>query len=43
MRSLQLEYGAEIGRAIVTFEGPIVICVVSRFHGGAYAVFSTTL
>ena len=29
MRSLQLEYGAEIGRAIVNFEGPIVFCVVS--------------
>jgi len=28
MRNLQLEYGAEIGRAIVNFEGPIVFCVI---------------
>ena len=26
MRNLQLEYGAEIGRAIVNFQGPIVFC-----------------
>jgi acetyl-CoA carboxylase carboxyltransferase component len=43
MRNLQLEYGAEIGRAIVNFEGPIVFCVVSRYHGGAFVVFSKTL
>ena len=43
MRRLQLEYGAEIGRAIVNFEGPIVLCVVSRYHGGAFVVFSATL
>jgi acetyl-CoA carboxylase carboxyltransferase component len=43
MRSLQLEYGAEIGRAIVNFEGPIVFCVVSRYHGGAFVVFSKAL
>jgi acetyl-CoA carboxylase carboxyltransferase component len=43
MRHLQLEYGAEIGRAIVNFEGPIVFCVVSRYHGGAYVVFSKAL
>jgi Acetyl-CoA carboxylase, carboxyltransferase component (subunits alpha and beta) len=30
MRKLQLEYGAEIGRAIVNFDGPIVFCVISR-------------
>ncbi|HEX8781230.1 MAG TPA: carboxyl transferase domain-containing protein, partial [Nocardioides sp.] len=35
MRNLQLEYGAEIGRAIVNFDGPIVFTVISRFHGGA--------
>ncbi|HEU5331432.1 MAG TPA: biotin carboxylase N-terminal domain-containing protein, partial [Actinocrinis sp.] len=29
MRKLQLEYGAEIGRAIVNFDGPIVFCVIS--------------
>jgi len=43
MRHLQLEYGAEIGRAIVNFEGPIVFCVVSRYHGGAFVVFSKAL
>jgi acetyl-CoA carboxylase carboxyltransferase component len=43
MRRLQLEYGAEIGRAVVNFRGPIVFCVVSRYHGGAYVVFSRTL
>ncbi|HEV7194706.1 MAG TPA: carboxyl transferase domain-containing protein, partial [Pedococcus sp.] len=43
MRSLQLEYGAEIGRAIVNFEGPIVFCVISRYHGGAFVVFSKAL
>ncbi len=43
MRSLQLEYGAEIGRAIVNFEGPIVFVVVSRYHGGAFVVFSKAL
>ena len=40
MRQLQLEYGAEIGRAVVNFRGPIVFCVVSRYHGGAFVVFS---
>jgi acetyl-CoA carboxylase carboxyltransferase component len=43
MRELQLEYGAEIGRAVVNFEGPMVFCVISRYHGGAYVVFSCTL
>ncbi len=43
MRGLQLEYGAEIGRAIVNFEGPIVFVVVSRYHGGAFVVFSKAL
>jgi acetyl-CoA carboxylase carboxyltransferase component len=43
MRNLQLEYGAEIGRAIVNFDGPIVFTVVSRYHGGAFVVFSKTL
>ncbi len=40
---LQLEYGAEIGRAVVNFDGPIVFCVISRYHGGAFVVFSGTL
>ena len=43
MRELQLEYGAEIGRAVVNFDGPIVFCVVSRYHGGAFVVFSQRL
>ena len=43
MRHLQLEYGAEIGRAVVNFKGPIVFCVVSRYHGGAFVVFSKVL
>ncbi len=43
LRKLQLEYGAEIGRAITNFDGPIVFCVVSRYHGGAFVVFSGVL
>jgi hypothetical protein len=43
MRKLQLEYGAEIGRAVTNFDGPIVFVVVSRYHGGAFVVFSKTL
>jgi acetyl/propionyl-CoA carboxylase alpha subunit/acetyl-CoA carboxylase carboxyltransferase component len=43
LRHWQLEYGAEIGRAVVNFRGPIVFCVVSRYHGGAFVVFSNTL
>lgn len=43
MRNGQLEFGAEIGRAVVNFQGPILLCVVSRFHGGAYVVFSRAL
>jgi len=43
MRRLQLEYGAEIGRAIVNFKGPIVFSVISRYHGGAFVVFSNRL
>jgi acetyl-CoA carboxylase carboxyltransferase component len=39
LRNLQLEYGAEIGRAIVNFKG----LVVARYHGGAYVVFSKSL
>ena len=41
---MQLEYGAEIGRAIVNFDGPIVFLRrVSRYHGGAFVVFSGEL
>jgi acetyl-CoA carboxylase carboxyltransferase component len=43
LRGLQLEYGAEIGRSIVNFDGPIVFCVISRFHGGSFVVFSSVL
>ncbi|MBP7652984.1 ATP-grasp domain-containing protein [Candidatus Dependentiae bacterium] len=43
MRRLQLEYGAEIGRAVVNFKGPIVFVVIARYHGGAYVVFSKQL
>ncbi|MCF8570557.1 ATP-grasp domain-containing protein [Gordonia sp. HY002] len=43
LRKLQLEYGAEIGRAIINFDGPIVFCVISRYHGGAFVVFSKAL
>ena len=43
LRKMQLEYGAEIGRAIVNFDGPIVFCVISRLHGGAFVVFAGVL
>ncbi len=43
MRTLQLEYGAEIARAVVNFRGPLCFVVVSRYHGGAYVVFSRSL
>jgi acetyl/propionyl-CoA carboxylase alpha subunit/acetyl-CoA carboxylase carboxyltransferase component len=43
MRKWQLEYGAEIGRSITNFAGPIVFVVVSRYHGGAFVVFSKKL
>jgi acetyl-CoA carboxylase carboxyltransferase component len=43
MRKLQLEYGAEIARSVVNFEGKLVFLVVSRYHGGAYVVFSREL
>jgi acetyl-CoA carboxylase carboxyltransferase component len=43
MRLLQLEYGAEIARAVVEFDGPLLFAVVPRYHGGAYVVFSRAL
>ena len=43
MRARQLEYGAEIGRAVTNFDGPIVFAVISRYHGGAFVVFSKRL
>jgi acetyl-CoA carboxylase carboxyltransferase component len=43
MRNFELEYGAEVGRAIANFQGPIIFCVISRYHGGAFVVFSKAL
>ena len=43
LRKLQLEYGAEIGRAVVNFKGPLIFIVTARYHGGAYVVFSKKL
>jgi acetyl/propionyl-CoA carboxylase alpha subunit/acetyl-CoA carboxylase carboxyltransferase component len=43
MRELQLEHGAEIARAVVNFSGKLLFLVVSRYHGGAYVVFSRAL
>ena len=43
LQKLQLEYGAEIGRAVVNFDGPIIFVVIGRYHGGAYVVFSKAL
>jgi acetyl-CoA carboxylase carboxyltransferase component len=43
MRRWQLEYGAEIGRAVTNFRGPFVFVVVSRYHGGAFVVYSKRL
>ena len=38
-----MEYGAEIGKAVVEFDGPILFYVIARYHGGAYVVFSRRL
>ncbi|MBU1538071.1 hypothetical protein KKF84_22355 [Myxococcota bacterium] len=43
LRKWQLVHGAEIGRALVKFQGPVLLVVLSRYHGGAYVVFSTAL
>ncbi len=43
LMDLQLEFGAEIGRAVVNFKGLILFVVTSRYHGGAYVVFSQAL
>ena len=43
MRRGVLELGAEIARAVVRFQGPLLFTVVSRYHGGAYVVFSREL
>lgn len=43
LRHRQLEFGAEIARAVVNFDGPIVVVIIGRFHGGAYVVFNKRL
>lgn len=43
LRRHQLEFGAEIARSVVNFDGPIVVVVIGRFHGGAYVVFNKAL
>lgn len=43
LRNLQLEWGAEIARAVINFQGRIVVVITGRFHGGAYVVFNKTL
>lgn len=43
LRHHQLEFGAEIARSVVNFDGPIIVVVIGRFHGGAYVVFNKTL
>lgn len=43
MRRGVLEMGAEIARAVVRFQGKIAFVVVTRYHGGAYVVFSSEL
>lgn len=43
LRDWQLEYGAEIGRSVTNFDGPIIFVILSRYHGGAYVVFSKAL
>lgn len=43
MRRGVLEFGAEIARAVVRYQGRILFAVVSRYHGGAYVVFSGEL
>ena len=43
MRNMELEYGAEIGRAVASFKGPIIFCAISRIHGGSFVVFSKVL
>ena len=43
LRNLQLEWGAEIARAVINFVGRIVVVITGRFHGGAYVVFNKSL
>jgi len=43
LRQWQLEYGAELGRAVTNFRGPLVFVIITRLHGGAFVVFSKRL
>jgi acetyl/propionyl-CoA carboxylase alpha subunit/acetyl-CoA carboxylase carboxyltransferase component len=43
MRRGVLEWGAEIARAVVGFQSKLLFAVVTRYHGGAYVVFSREL
>jgi hypothetical protein len=43
MRAGQLEYAAEIARAVVDFAGPIVLVVLDRCHEAASLIFSPAL
>ena len=43
LRQGQLEYGSEIAQAVQGFDGPIYFIIMSRYHGGAYVVFSKKL
>jgi acetyl/propionyl-CoA carboxylase alpha subunit/acetyl-CoA carboxylase carboxyltransferase component len=43
LRQWQLEYGSEIAQAVENFDAPIYFIVLSRYHGGAYVVFSKSL
>ena len=36
-------FGADFGRSVVNFWGPMVFCVISRYHGGAFVVFSAPM
>lgn len=39
----QLEFGAEVATAVATCESPILVVVLTRYHGGAFVVFSRQL
>ena len=43
LRNNQLQWGAEIARSVVNFQGRIVVVITGRFHGGAYVVFNKAL
>jgi acetyl-CoA carboxylase carboxyltransferase component len=43
MRRGILEMGSEIARSVVHFSGRLAFVVVTRYHGGAYVVFSREL